>query len=46
MKMEINKIENKPKKKIYTNSWLFEKIYETDEPIARLIKKEKERNTN
>lgn len=46
MKMEISKIENKIKKKIYINSLFFENIYKTDKPIARLIKKEKDRDTN
>ena len=44
---EINKMETKQNKKIEkineTKSWFFEKINKIDKPLARLIKKKRER---
>ena len=46
IRAEINEIETKEtiKKINTTKSWLFEKINKIDKPLARLIKKKRERN--
>ena len=43
---EINAKETKETKINKTKSWFFEKINKIDKPLARLIKKQREKNQN